>query len=54
VSHHADGITGLLGESSLGLALIGLIALLPIRPGAVPAFYPEPGLSQHRRRLLAR
>ncbi len=44
VSHYADGITGALAENSLALAIIVLIAVLPWRPGAEPAFYTEPGL----------
>lgn len=38
VSHYADGLTGLLAENSLALALIVLVAALPWRPGAEPAF----------------
>lgn len=44
VSHYADGLHGALAENSLALALIALVALLPWRPGAEPAFYPEPSL----------
>ena len=40
VSHYADGLHGALAENSLGLVLIALVALLPWRPGAVPAFSP--------------
>jgi hypothetical protein len=53
VSHNADGLVGVLGENSLGLALIALVVLLPIRPGAEPAFYPEPGMKGRRARILA-
>ena len=44
VSHYADGLLGALAENSLALALIVLIALLPWRTGAEPAFYAEPAL----------
>jgi hypothetical protein len=44
VSHYADGLTGALAENSLALAIILLIALLPWRTGAEPAFYTEPAL----------
>jgi alpha-1,2-mannosyltransferase len=42
MSHYAGGLAGALGENSLGLAVIALVALLPWRPGADPAFYGEP------------
>jgi hypothetical protein len=42
VSHYADGLIGVLAENSLAIALIILVAALPWRPGAEPAFYPEP------------
>ncbi|MFK3982541.1 glycosyltransferase 87 family protein [Micromonospora sp. NPDC050397] len=45
VSHYQDGFFGALMENSLALALIVLVATLPWRPGAEPAFYTE------RRRL---
>jgi hypothetical protein len=45
VSHYQDGFFGALMENSLALALIVLVAALPWRPGAEPAFYSE------RRRL---
>jgi hypothetical protein len=38
VSHYADGLYGALAENSLIIALIMLVALLPSRPGAEPAF----------------
>ncbi|HYN92417.1 MAG TPA: glycosyltransferase 87 family protein [Pilimelia sp.] len=41
VSHYADGAVGVLAENSLALALILLVAALPWRPGAEPAFYSE-------------
>jgi hypothetical protein len=44
ISHYADGLHGALAENSLAFAIIALVALLPWRPGADPAFYPEPGL----------
>jgi len=40
-SHYEDGLWGALMENSLALALIVLVATLPWRPGAEPAFYPE-------------
>ena len=39
VSHYQDGLFGALMENSLALALIVLVAALPWRPGAEPAFY---------------
>jgi alpha-1,2-mannosyltransferase len=53
VSHLSDGLIGVLGENSLGLLLIALVVLLPVRTGAEPAFYPEPALSRRRAALLA-
>ncbi|ASW57277.1 glycosyltransferase 87 family protein [Plantactinospora sp. KBS50] len=44
VSHYQDGLFGALMENSLAIALIVLVAALPWRPGAEPAFYAE----QHR------
>ncbi|HZN71854.1 MAG TPA: glycosyltransferase 87 family protein [Micromonosporaceae bacterium] len=41
VSHYADGLFGALAENSFAIALIALVAALPWRPGADPAFYPE-------------
>jgi hypothetical protein len=41
VSHYADGLVGVLAENSLAIALIVLVAALPWRPGAEPAFYTE-------------
>ncbi|MET7875447.1 glycosyltransferase 87 family protein [Micromonospora sp. DT68] len=40
-SHYQDGLFGALMENSLALALIVLVAALPWRPGAEPAFYGE-------------
>jgi alpha-1,2-mannosyltransferase len=54
VSHYADGLTGALGENSMALALIVLIVLMPWRPGAEPAFYPDPALSRGRAGRAAR
>jgi hypothetical protein len=51
VSHYADGLTGALAENSFALVLIALVALLPWRPGAEPAFYPESALRLARRVL---
>ncbi|MGC4885908.1 glycosyltransferase 87 family protein [Micromonospora sp. DT227] len=39
VSHYQDGLFGALMENSLAIALIVLVAALPWRPGAEPAFY---------------
>ncbi|SCL15726.1 Protein of unknown function [Micromonospora rhizosphaerae] len=39
VSHYQDGLFGALMENSLAIALIMLVAALPWRPGAEPAFY---------------
>ncbi|MEU4771029.1 glycosyltransferase 87 family protein [Micromonospora sp. NPDC023644] len=41
VSHYQDGLFGALMENSLALALILLVAALPWRPGAEPAFYAD-------------
>ncbi|MGV9763258.1 glycosyltransferase 87 family protein [Micromonospora tulbaghiae] len=41
VSHYQDGLFGALMENSLAIALIVLVAALPWRPGAEPAFYHE-------------
>lgn len=51
VSHYADGLTGALAENSLAIALIMLVAALPWRPGAEPAFYAEPALRVGNRML---
>jgi hypothetical protein len=48
VSHYADGLFGALAENSLAIALIVLVAALPWRPGAEPAFYPEPSAALRR------
>jgi alpha-1,2-mannosyltransferase len=42
VSHYQDGLFGALMENSLALSIIVLVAALPWRPGAEPAFYTEP------------
>jgi hypothetical protein len=44
-SHHADGPWGVLMENSLALLLIGLVSALPWRPGAEPAFMPQPWMA---------
>jgi alpha-1,2-mannosyltransferase len=42
-AHHSDGVIGIVGESSYGLVMLALLALLPVRlpsgrpPAAVPA-----------------
>ena len=41
MSHYQDGLFGALMENSLALALIVLVAALPWRPGAEPAFYAD-------------
>ena len=41
-SHYADGLWGVVGENSFALAIILLIAFLPWRTGAEPAFDPSP------------
>jgi alpha-1,2-mannosyltransferase len=41
VSHYAEGMSGVLWENSFAIALIVLVALLPHRPGADPAFGPS-------------
>ncbi|HEX5598999.1 MAG TPA: hypothetical protein VFX61_23735, partial [Micromonosporaceae bacterium] len=52
VSHYQHGLYGALMENSLALALIMLVAALPWRPNAEPAFYREPAARQARRALL--
>ena len=42
VSHYHDHLFGALAENSLALVVIALVALLPWRPGADPAFYGRP------------
>jgi alpha-1,2-mannosyltransferase len=49
VSHYADGLSGALAENSLALALIALVAALPWRPGAEPAFSAEPAVRMSAR-----
>ena len=53
MSHYADGIWAPLAENSLALALIMMVAAMPWRPGAEPAFSAEPTLRVANRRLLA-
>ncbi|MFC4106554.1 glycosyltransferase 87 family protein [Micromonospora zhanjiangensis] len=53
VSHYQDGLFGALMENSLALGLIVLVAALPWRPGAEPAFYAE-SARLDRRLLLGR
>jgi hypothetical protein len=48
-SHYVNGLWGALMENSFALALIVLVAVLPWRPGAEPAFYPEPGVRRNLR-----
>jgi hypothetical protein len=48
VSHYHDGLVGALAENSMALIIIALVTLLPWRPGAEPAFYPEPALARRR------
>ncbi|MDG4822123.1 glycosyltransferase 87 family protein [Asanoa sp. WMMD1127] len=50
-SHYEDGLWGALMENSLALALIVLVAALPWRPGAEPAFYPEKAIRIDRRAI---
>jgi hypothetical protein len=54
VSHYADGVVGVLAENSLAIALIILVAALPWRPGAEPAFYPEHGAVRRDPRAVPR
>jgi alpha-1,2-mannosyltransferase len=41
VSHYQDGLFGAFMENSLAVSIIVLVAALPWRPGAEPAFYAE-------------
>lgn len=50
VSHYADGLSGAFWENSLAIALIVLVAALPWRPGADPAFHSEPARTPPRPR----
>ncbi|HZN17371.1 MAG TPA: glycosyltransferase 87 family protein [Micromonosporaceae bacterium] len=54
VSHYADGLSGALFESSLAIAVIALVAALPWRPGAEPAFYQEHAFGRAWRRAWRR
>jgi hypothetical protein len=49
VSHYQDHLFGALAENSLALVIITLVAFLPWRPGADPAFYPDPALARRGR-----
>ncbi len=49
-SHYADGIVGMLLENTVGFVLILLVAALPWRPGASPAFRAHPWAASARRR----
>jgi hypothetical protein len=49
VSHWAEGVSGVLWENSFAIALILMVAMLPYRPGAEPAF--GPGLAIGRQRV---
>jgi hypothetical protein len=48
-SHYADGIVGMLLENTVGFVLILLVATLPWRPGASPAFRAHPWAAPARR-----
>lgn len=50
VSHYADGLTGAAFENSLAIVVIALVAALPWRPGAEPAFYRERSFGRAWRR----
>lgn len=50
-SHYADGLLGALAENSLAIAIITLVAALPWRLGAEPAFSPQPALRTSARIL---
>jgi alpha-1,2-mannosyltransferase len=54
VSHYQDGLFGALMENSLALSVVVLVAALPWRPGAEPAFYTEPSAPAARRVARAR
>jgi alpha-1,2-mannosyltransferase len=54
VSHYQDGLFGALMENSLALSIIVLVAALPWRPGAEPAFYSESAPWATRRPLPQR
>jgi alpha-1,2-mannosyltransferase len=51
-SHYADGLIGMLMENSIGIMLILLVAALPWRPGASPAFQVDPWAPTVRRRPI--
>ena len=49
--HYDDGLHGALAENSLALVIIAMVALLPWRPGADPAFSPQPTVGRRARAL---
>lgn len=49
-SHYADGLWGALMENSLAVLLIVLVSALPWRPGAEPAFRPQPWIAPRQAR----
>jgi alpha-1,2-mannosyltransferase len=51
-SHYADGFVGMLLENAIGFALILLVAALPWRPGASPAFHANPWAPTAKRRPI--
>jgi alpha-1,2-mannosyltransferase len=51
-SHYADGIVGMLIENTIGFVLILLVAALPWRPGASPAFHAHPWAPTTKRRPI--
>lgn len=51
-SHYQDGLIGVLAENSLAIALIVLVAALPWRPGAEPAFAAEAAAAPAARRPI--
>ncbi|HET8660095.1 MAG TPA: glycosyltransferase 87 family protein [Micromonosporaceae bacterium] len=54
VSHYADGLSGAFFENSLAIVVIVLVAALPWRPGAEPAFYQEHAFGRAWRRAWRR
>ncbi|HET8682939.1 MAG TPA: glycosyltransferase 87 family protein [Micromonosporaceae bacterium] len=54
VSHYADGLSGALFENSLAIVVIALVAALPWRPGAEPAFCQEHAFGRAWRRAWRR
>lgn len=53
VSHYQDGLFGAFMENSLAISVIVLVAALPWRPGAEPAFYVEHPVRAGRRSMPA-